>query len=68
MLRLTFALAVLLSLAFKPVAAQDILAAIANISANDYESRQDVIERSVVFAKKYADVEIRAALEVMSND
>ena len=51
MLRLTFALAVLLSLAFKPVAAQDILAAIANISANDYESRQDVIERNVVLQR-----------------
>lgn len=48
--------------------AKDILAAIENISANDYESRQDVIERNVVFAKKYADVEMRAALEVMSND
>ena len=34
------------------------LAAVANISANDYESRQDVIERNVVFAKKYADVEM----------
>ena len=38
--------------------AQDILVAIEKISANDYESRQDVIERSVVFAKKYADVEM----------
>lgn len=48
--------------------AQDILAAIENISANDYESRQDVIERNVVFAKKYADVEMGEVLEVMSND
>ena len=48
--------------------AQDILAAIDNISAYDYESRQDVIERNVVFAKKYAIVEMREALEVMSND
>ena len=48
--------------------AQDILEAIENISANDYESRQDVIERNVVFAKKYADFEMRAALEVISND
>ena len=38
--------------------AKDILAAIDNISAYDYESRQDVIERNVVFAKKYADVEM----------
>ena len=38
--------------------AQDILAAIENISANDYESRQDVIEWNVVFAKKYADVKM----------
>ena len=48
--------------------AQDILVAIENISANYYESRQDVIERNVVFAKKYADVEMGEALEVMSND
>ena len=48
--------------------AQDILAAIENSSAHDYESRQDAIERNVLSAKKYADVEMRAALEVMSND
>ena len=48
--------------------AQDILEAIENISSTDYKFRQDAIERNVVFAKKYADVEMRAALEVMSND
>jgi len=48
--------------------AQDILAAIESISANDYESRQDAIERNVVFAKKYADVEMRAALTIISKD
>lgn len=48
--------------------AQDILAAIKSISANDYEARHDAIKRNVIFAKKYADVEMRAALEVLSND
>jgi len=31
--------------------AQDILEAIENISANDYDSRQDVIERNVVLQR-----------------
>ena len=48
--------------------AQEILEAIENISADDYVSRQEAIERNCFFAKKYADVEMRAALEVMSND
>lgn len=48
--------------------AEDVIEAVQNTSASDYQARLGAIGRNFVAAKKYADVERRAALEVLLHD